>query len=181
MRPRPAPHRLAALLVVVGGLLLAPGAFAADTMDGYRSAQFGMSADEVKSAVEDDGVTIVTVHETDDGDTLLDGHLDDDTETGIRYVFPEGRDQLALVVKFHPDHNDPAPLVERLKADHGEPWADDMAEQWFEQLREDMPEGVRDLTVWGGGEGARERFVRLWVFEDYLSVEYLDINLLRGS
>lgn len=180
MRSRFAPHRLT-VAVVAGGLLLPLDAVAGDTMDGYRSAQFGMSADEVRSVVEDDGVIITTTEETADGDKLLDGYVDDDTEAGIRYVFPEGRDQLALVVKFHPDHDDPGPLVERLQADHGEPWEDDMAEQWFEQLRDDMPEGVRNLTVWGGDEGARERFIRLWVFEDYLSVEYLDINLLRGG
>ena len=179
MRRRPDYRPLAAALVV-GGLLLACGALAGDTMDGYRSAQFGMSADEVKHVAEEDGVIINTVHETDDGDTLLDGHLDD-TDTGIRYVFPEGRDQLALVVKFHPEHDNPGPLVDRLRADHGDPWADDMAEQWFEQLRGDMPEGVQDLTVWGGDEGARERFIRLWVFDDYLTVEYLDIELLRGG
>lgn len=168
------------ILLLAGALLLAPHIVIADPVTGYRSAQFGMSAEEVRATLDGDGITVTTEHKTDAGDTLIDGHLSDNSAVGIRYVFPAGHDQLALVVTFHPELGRPGPVKQRLQAKYGNAWADDMAEQWFEQLHEGMPDGVQDLMVWGGAEGNRTRFVRLWVFEDYLSVEYLDMALLQG-
>ncbi|MCE8021781.1 hypothetical protein HOP51_16920 [Halomonas sp. MCCC 1A11036] len=151
---------------------------------GYRSAEFGMSSAEVIAYLENDGVAGIEMNETEDGDLLLDAELQapDEPETDLRYVFPAGGDQLALVVAFHPDVTDYPRVRERLEAQYGQPWEAEMTEWWFEQLKADMPQEPNSLTMWGGdgGEGhERGRLVRLWSFEDYLSVEYLDTRLLR--
>lgn len=166
----------------LAGLLLlgAQPAGAGESLNGYRSAEFGMSVEQVRARLEGDGVTTSKVYETDDGDLVIDGRLagEADRETDVRYVFPGGRDQLALVLEFHPDSDHVQAVQARLEQTHGSPWAEDLAEQWFEQLRPGMPERVRGLVVWGGGENGRNRFIRLWIFDDYLSVEYLHLGLL---
>ncbi|MCG6656835.1 hypothetical protein HOP52_03460 [Halomonas campisalis] len=165
-------------------LATAGAAVAAEGPDGYRSADFGMSSEAVMERLEGDGVVNVSVHETDDGDIIIDGELqtEGEPETDLRYVFPGGQDQLALVVAFHPQVDDHATVKQQLEARYGQPWVEELAEWWFEQLKEGMPEEPRSLYVWGG-EGdevtERGRFVRLWSFDDYLSVEYLDTQLFR--
>ncbi|MGQ4880682.1 hypothetical protein ACOJCM_19125 [Billgrantia sp. LNSP4103-1] len=169
-----------------GGLaaLVFSAALAADAPTGYRSAEFGMSSEEVMAVLERDAVTQVEAQETEAGDLIIDGELlaQDEPETDLRYVFPAGSDQLALVVSFHPDVAQRERIVEQLVASHGEPWAEEMSAWWYEQLQGDMPETPQSLMVWGGeGDEAtqRGRFVRLWTFEDYLSVEYLDTQRFR--
>ncbi|RCV88904.1 hypothetical protein [Billgrantia montanilacus] len=173
-----------------GGLLAslalstASGAMASESPTGYRSADFGMSSEVVLERLEQDQVVNVSVQETEDNDLIIDGELQAENEpaTDLRYVFPEGRDQLALVVAFHPNVEDYASVKAELEARYGKPWEEEMAEWWFEQLQDGMPETPNSLTVWGGdGDEARERgrFVRLWSFEDYLSVEYLDTQMFR--
>jgi hypothetical protein len=166
----------------LAGLLLlgAQPAWAGESLNGYRSAEFGMSVEQVRARLEGDGVTTAQVYETDDGDVIIDGRLAGDAgrETDVRYVFPGDRNQLALVLEFHPDSDDLRAVQARLEQSHGSPWAEDLAEKWFEQLKPGMPEGVRGLMVWGGGENGRNRFIRLWIFDDYLSVEYLHLGLL---
>lgn len=175
---------------LMGGLLAAlvlaaaSAAAAAEGITGYRSAEFGMSSEAVMARLEDDGVVNVSTVETDEGDLIIDGELQvaEGPVTDLRYVFPAGSDQLALVVAFHPDVEDHVVVKEALVARHGQPWGDEMTEWWFEQLKQDMPQPPLSLTMWGG-EGSelqeRGRFVRLWAFEDYLSVEYLDTQRLR--
>lgn len=174
---------LTGVLAAAALLMTAALVGAAEPLNGYRSAEFGMSSEQVRERMEDDGVIGTTAHETADGDLVIDARLDDgeDPETGVRYVFPGGRDRLALVLEFHPDPAAAGQVRNRLRERHGAPWADDLAAKWFDQLKEDMPDGVQELTVWGGGEGNRDRFIRLWVFDDYLSVEYLDLNLLSAT
>ncbi|MGR2738743.1 hypothetical protein ACUY1T_09860 [Billgrantia sp. Q4P2] len=173
-----------------GGLLAslalawAGAATAAQGPDGYRSAEFGMSSEEVMAHLDSDGVADVEIRQTEDDDLIIDGELqvDGEPETDLRYVFPAGSDRLALVVAFHPNVEDYAIVKARLEAEYGQPWEAEMAEWWFEQLKAGMPQEPDSLTVWGGdGSEGRERgrFVRLWAFEDYLSVEYLDTRLLR--
>ncbi|KAA0010282.1 hypothetical protein F0A17_17585 [Billgrantia pellis] len=155
-------------------------ALAAEGPTGYRSAEFGMSSQEVMAVLENDGVTGIEVHETDEGDRLIDGELQD--ETALRYVFPAGDDALALVVAFHHDVAERERVIERLVANHGEPWEEEMAAWWFEQLQGERPETPQSLMVWSGDGDEmahRGRFVRLWTFEDYLSVEYLDTQRFR--
>ncbi|WP_163557801.1 hypothetical protein [Halomonas sp. NO4] len=167
----------------LGGCLAALAfttALAAQGPSGYRSAEFGMSHEEVMTALDsDDAVVNLSVAETDEGDRIIDGQLqaEDAPVTDLRYVFPAGSDGLALVLTFHPEVTQRAAIVERLEARHGDPWEQEMADWWFDQLKESMPEPPQSLTVWGGsGDEAtqRGRFVRLWTFDDYLSVEYLD-------
>jgi hypothetical protein len=167
------------LLLVSGAALAAPG------ITGYGSAEFGMSPDEVRERLAEDGVTEVTEEQTADGDLLIDGRLGGNpvggapaVETDLRYVFPAGSERLALVVAFHPEVADHATVKADLKAAYGQPWEEEMAEWWLEQLATGMPETPLDFTAWGGDEQQRYRFVRLWTFADYLSVEYLDTRLL---
>lgn len=165
-------------------LATASAAAVAAGPDGYRSADFGMSSEAVMERLEADGIVNVSVQETDDGDVIIDGELqaEGEPDTDVRYVFPDGNDQLALVVAFHPQVEDYATVKEQLEARYGQPWAEEMAEWWFEQLKDGMPEQPQSLDVWGGeGEEVTERgrFVRLWSFDDYLSVEYLDTQLFR--
>ena len=168
-------------------LLVAGAALAAPTITGYGSAEFGMSPDEVRERLAVDGVTDVSEEQTADGDLLIDGRLGGApadgapaVETDLRYVFPAGSEQLALVVAFHPEVADQAAVKERLTAEYGQPWEEEMAEWWLEQLAEGMPATPLAFTAWGGDEQQRDRFVRLWTFEEYLTVEYLDTGLLSG-
>ncbi|WP_444989349.1 hypothetical protein [Halomonas mongoliensis] len=174
-------------------LLVAGAALAAPTITGYGSAEFGMSPDEVRERLIEDGVTDVSEEQTADGDLLIDGRLggtplggtplggDPAVETDLRYVFPAGSDQLALVVAFHPDVDDHPAVKEQLTAEYGQPWGEEMAEWWLEQLAEGMPTPPLAFTAWGGDEQQRDRFVRLWTFEEYLTVEYLDNRRLSGQ
>lgn len=165
-----------------GGLaaLVFTTALAAEGPAGYRSAEFGMSFDEVMTELaSDEAVVNLAEFETEEGDRLIDGELQaqGEPETDVRYVFPAGDDALALVVTFHPDVADYPLVRERLEAEHGQPWETEMADWWLEQLKAGMPQEPNSLTVWGGDGsevGDRGRFVRLWSFEDYLTVEYLD-------
>lgn len=157
---------------------------AAEDITGYRSVEFGMSSETVLTHLESDGITNVETMETTENDLLIDGelHVSDGAVTDVRYVFPAGSDRLALVVTFHPNVEDHAVVKEQLVARYGQPWAEEMTEWWFEQLREGMPEEPSSLSIWGGAESEQQergRFVRLWSFDDYLSVEYLDTRLLR--
>lgn len=166
---------LTALLLATSGPAVAAGG-----PEGYRGADFGMSYEDVMAELgSDEAVVKLAVDETEEGDRLIDGQLlaEEEPETDLRYVFPAGSDELALVVTFHPEVEDRETVVERLKARHGEPWEAEMADWWFEQLKAGMPASPESLMVWGGDgdEGQqRGRFVRLWTFDDYLSVEYLD-------
>ncbi len=168
--------------MLAGMLLAIPSLHAEQVPNGYRSAEFGMSSEEVKAKLEEDRVVETSVEKSPDGDLIIDGHLADpgEEETGVRYVFPAGSDRLALVVEFHPDADAVGRVQDALEQRFGEPWTEDLAGWWFEQLKDDMPAEARLLVVWGGGADSRNRFVRLWVFEDYLSVEYLDTALLSG-
>jgi hypothetical protein len=163
----------------VGVLFAAQTTLAGEPLSGYRSAEFGMSADQVTARLEQDGVVDTQAYRTEDGDLIIDGRLQAEPETDLRYVFPAGRDRLALILEFHPD-SDAAAVQARLEQEHGAPWAEDLANRWFEELKDTMPEGVQRLVVWGGGDAARDRFIRLWVFDDYLSVEYLHMGLLAS-
>ncbi|MCE8017105.1 hypothetical protein HOP62_13585 [Halomonas sp. MCCC 1A17488] len=158
-------------------------ALAAEGPAGYRSADFGMAFDEVMTELERDAaVANLSVSETEDGDRLIDGELQDEAapQTDLRYVFPAGSDALALVVAFHPEVEDYVTVKAQLEARYGQPWEAEMTEWWFEQLKGGMPQEPSSLTVWGGDgseDTERGRFVRLWSFEDYLTVEYLDTQL----
>lgn len=175
---------LASLALATAASAMTSSAVASEGPSGYRSADFGMSSEAVLERLEQDQVVNVSVQETEDNDIIIDGELaaEDQPVTDLRYVFPAGRDQLALVVAFHPHVEDYAGVKAELEARYGKPWEEEMAEWWFEQLKDGMPEEPGSLTVWGGdGSEGRERgrFVRLWAFEDYLSVEYLDTQLFR--
>lgn len=173
-----------------GGLLTALAltatsiAVAAEEITGYRSAEFGMSSEEVLARLESDHIANIERHQTEHDDLLIDGErqVDGEPVTDLRYVFPAGSDRLALVVAFHPEVADHAAVKEQLVSQYGQPWGEEMTEWWFEQLKGDMPQEPNGLTIWGGSESERQersRFVRLWAFDDYLSVEYLDTRLLR--
>ncbi|PMR74610.1 hypothetical protein [Billgrantia endophytica] len=174
---------LTSLVLAAAGTAMAAEGLREDP-SGYRGAEFGMSSEAVLARLEADSVINVSVEETEAGDLIIDGELrvDGEPETDVRYVFPDGRDQLALVVAFHPQVDDFAGVKERLEARYGQPWEGEMADWWFEQLKDGMPEEPASLTVWGGGGNElreRGRFVRLWAFEDHVSVEYLDTRLFR--
>ncbi|CAM3481581.1 hypothetical protein [Halomonas lysinitropha] len=173
----------------LGGLLttlvlaLPSVAAAAQGPEGYRSADFGMSYDTVMAElVDDDAVVNLSDVGSDEGDRIVNAQLkaNDEPETDLRYVFPAGSEQLALVVAFYPHVEDRDTVTQRLEERFGEPWQEDMAQWWFEQLKAGMPQEPSSLMVWGGeGDEAetRGRFTRLWTFDDYLSVEYLDTRL----
>lgn len=129
-------------LLTALALAVAGPAAAAETMTGYRSADFGMTSEAVMARLEEDGVVNVSVVETDEGDLIIDGELQaaDEPETDLRYVFPSGRDRLALVVAFYPEVEDFDRVKAQLEARYGQPWETEMADWWFEQLKEDMPQ-----------------------------------------
>lgn len=154
------------------------GVQAAETaITGYGSARFGMTVAEVEQRLPEDSVRLVTRHTTDTGERLLDGHRPDN-DTDLRYVFPDG-ERLALIVEFIPELERLASLEADLTRRYGDSWDQDLADWWFERLSAGMPPGVEKLMVWGRDGEARNRVVRLWVHEDYLSVEYLDLRLFE--
>lgn len=164
----------AALLLWIG----VTGVHAAETaITGYGSARFGMTIAEVEQRLPEDGVQLVTEHAIDTGERLLDGHRPDN-DTDLRYVFPDG-EQLALIVEFIPEPDRLAALEADLTRRYGAAWDQDLADWWFERLLPGMPPGVEKLMVWGRDGQERNRVVRLWVHEDYLSVEYLDLQLFE--
>lgn len=168
--------------ILLGGLLLAAqAALAAPAITGYGSAEFGMTPEAVRERLAEDGVVVVSETRTPEGDLLVDGELGGvaAVATDLRYVFPAPGDRLALVVAFHPEVADHAVVKAQLEARYGTPWAAEMTEWWFEQLQAGMPEPPLALTAWGGEASQRHRFVRLWAFDDYLSVEYLDTSLFH--
>src|SRR5699024_2095478 len=130
----------------LGGWLAAlafSGALAAEGLTGYRSAEFGMSYQEVMSTLgTDDAVVNLSVEQTEDGDRIIDGELqaDESPETDMRYVFPAGGDELAMVVTFHPDVAEREKVIARHESNLGDPWEEEMTEWWFEQLQGGMPE-----------------------------------------
>ncbi|MFO8045546.1 MAG: hypothetical protein R6U30_06710 [Halomonas sp.] len=170
---------------LVSALLLVSGAaMATPSIEGFRSAAFGMSPDEVRERLADDDIVAVSEEQTAEGDLIIDARLEGDpasgepaVETDLRYVFPADSEQLALVVAFYPEVADHAAVKAELEAAYGQPWEEEMAEWWLEQLAEGMPATPLGFSAWGGDETQRHRFVRLWRFEDYLSVEYLDTRL----
>lgn len=155
------------------------GAAAAHSPDGFRGATFGMSSEAVAALLADEGMINIERRQTAEDDLIIDAELGGEPNIDLRYVFPAGHDALALVVAFYPSAAELARIEAELEAEYGPPWEAEMSEWWLEQLKHDMPETPRGLTVWGGGEGEqqRNRFVRLWSFEDYLTVEYLDTTL----
>jgi len=163
-------------------LLVAGTAMAAPTITGYGGVALGMSPDQVRERLAEEGVTDIAEEQTAEGDLLIDGRLGGDpmVETDLRYVFPAGSDRLALVVAFHPEVADHAAVKAQLEAAYGQPWEEEMADWWLEQLASGMPEPPLGLAAWGGDEQQRHRFVRLWTFEEYLTVETLDTRLLSG-
>lgn len=174
--------RSATLLGVLLVGAVSSGSVIGDEVDGYQEAKFGMSPSEVVNTFEDDGVTKTQRTETDNGDLIIDGYhyFAGEEETGLRYVFPQGSDGLALVVEFFPSVDLVGPVQGRLTGRYGDPWSQEMADWWLDQLRSTMPADVQELYVWGPElSDGKEQFVRLWVFEDYLSVEYLDLERLR--
>ncbi len=166
------------LLLVVAGMV---NAQAAGAWEGYRGAQFGMSQQEVEASFEANGVELLGAIETADNDVILEAQRGDGASAvHLRYIFPAAHAQLALVIEFLPDTG----LFERhrahLTARYGQPWSADLTEWTLEQMGDNLPDGAQDLVAWGGGEGNRTRFVRLWTHEEHLSVEYIDAGLLSG-
>jgi plastocyanin len=154
---------------------------------GYGDLRFGMSVDEVLAKLSGHQIDFSEAYETSDGDLIIDGRVSADAEkrgglaspgTDLRFVFPAQHQQLALVLEFHPEADLLDAVQARLASALGEPWAEELAGQVFERLKDTMPAGVEDLIIWGGGEQSRQHLVRLWVYDDYLSVEYLDLGLL---
>lgn len=71
-------------------------------MEGYLSTHFGMSSNEVRAIIEDDGV-VFSSSETMDGDHLIFAQRKQSwITTELLYVFPASSDRLALIVEIFP-------------------------------------------------------------------------------
>jgi hypothetical protein len=178
-------HRAAGgyLRWVIAGLTacMAFGA-AATEVDGYLGARFGMTAEQVAGVLEHDGIVQTGTETFDDGDHLIRAERDRGwVETDLLYVFPGGRDRLALVIEFFPGGTN----VEAVEADiterHGEPLSTEMAGLARTHMADSLPPGVEDLTLWVTPDRGPGRFIRMMAFTDHIAVEYLSSALMAGS
>jgi hypothetical protein len=169
------------LTLLLGGAVVAASAAQPDVWQGYRGAHFGMTAEQVQTSFAADGIELVERSTSEDGDLILDARRGEgDAATDVRYIFPAGNGQLALVIEFLGDKDELEQQKKRLVSLYGEPWAPELAAWMMSQMGDERPQGAQELFAWGGGAGHRNRFVRLWVHEEHLSVEYLDARLLSG-
>lgn len=160
-------------------LLNATNAIADTKLDGYLSAQFGMSAETVRSIFENDGI-VYSSSETTDGDHLIYAERKQSWITSeLLYVFPAKSDRLALVIEIFPGLVDVDPVRKELSDKLGQPSSDNYPETVLERMQESnlIPSGVNQLAVWNITKEGIDREARIMALDKYVRVEYID-NIL---
>jgi hypothetical protein len=156
----------------------------ADTqLHGYLSTQFGMSAKEVRSAFENDGV-VFSDSETTDGDHLIFATRKQSWITSdLLYVFPAGSDRLALIIEIFPGLIDTTQIRKEISEKLGEPSSDNYPESVLGHMQETnlIPAGVNKLAVWNITSDGMDREARLMGLNKYVRVEYIDNDLMVGK
>ena len=164
-------------------LINATNAFAEAKLNGFMSAQFGMSAEEVQANFKNDEV-IFSSSETTDNDHLIYAQRKQAWITSeLLYVFPAGSDRLALVIEIFPGLLDTSPIRKELTEKLGKPTSDNYPEPVLIHMQESnvIPEGVNQLAVWNITTDGIDREARMMSLNEYVRVEYIDNNLMAGK
>ncbi len=171
------------ILLIAFSLLNIGNVYAEAQLNGYLSSQFGMSADEVRSAIKDDGI-VFSSSETTDGDHLIFATREQSwITTDILYVFPAGSDRLALIIEIYPGMVDSDPIRKEVSEKLGQPSSDNYPESVLGQMQESnlIPSGVSELAVWNITSDGIDREARVMGLEKYVRVEYIDNDLMAGK
>ena len=149
-------------------------------LQGYLSTHFGMSANEVRAVIENDGV-VFSSSETTDGDHLIFAQRKQSwITTELLYVFPASSDRLALIIEIFPGLLDSTPIHKELVEKLGEPSSDNYPESVLKRMQESslIPDGVKQLAVWDITADGIDREARIMGLNEYVRVEYIDNKLM---
>jgi len=152
-------------------------------LEGYLSTHFGMSAEEVRAVIENDGV-VFSDSETTDGDHLIFAQRKQSwITTDLLYVFPANSDRLALIIEIFPGLVDSDPVRKDLSDKLGEPSSDNYPASVLKKMQESnmIPTGVNQLAVWNITTNGNDREARVMGLEKYVRVEYIDNDLMAGK
>ncbi|MDM8546121.1 plastocyanin/azurin family copper-binding protein [Candidatus Venteria ishoeyi] len=145
------------------------------TFNGYLSAAFGMSWQQVKEAIAKDDLKLVNAEDAEIIKAKRDRGF---ITTDISYVIPKQTGKLALIVEFYPGVLSENPIVNELEKQLGSPLGKDATAEVLKQIKDDLPPGVTALTLWAWEVDNQDRFIRLLKFDDHIAVEYLAPALL---
>lgn len=151
---------------------------AAEAIEGYLSASFGMTSAAVLESFRRDGVKHLDTTD-EDGDLVIRGFYDKGgIERTLVYVFPRRGDRLALVVEMYAN----ASFMGFAEHDLSGRLGGFLSEEATNVIVASggLPEGVERLRVWTGEGGEAGRMARLMLFKDYVAVEYIDLGLFNG-
>ncbi len=171
------------ILLITFSLLNTGNVYAEVQLNGYLSSQFGMSANEVRAAFENDGV-IFSSSETADGDYMIFAKRKQNWITSdLLYVFPSNSDRLALIIEIFPGLMDSSPIHKELTEKLGEPSSNNYPESVLKKMQESslIPVGVKQLDVWNVTMNGINREARLMGLNKYVRVEYIDNDLMAGK
>lgn len=175
--------RILNIFLFIFSLLSVNTAVAEARLDGYLSSQFGMSAKEVRSLFENDGV-VFSSSETEEGDHLIFAQRKQSWITSeLLYVFPANSDRLALVIEVFPGLVDSTPILNELSKKLGAPSSNNYPANVLNHMQESnlIPVGVQQLSVWNVTTDGFDREARVMDLDKYVRVEYLDNELMTGK
>jgi hypothetical protein len=177
------PDKLIKIVLITFTLLNASSTIAETQLKGFLSTEFGMSAEDVRNVIENDGITFSS-SETTDGDHLIFAQRKQSWITSeLLYVFPANSDRLALIIEIFPGVLDTTPILNDLAKQLGTPSSDNYPESVLKNMQETnlIPVGVNQLSVWNITADGSDREARLMGLEKYVRVEYIDNDLMAGK
>lgn len=176
-------NKLIKIIFIAFALSNVNNVIAETELNGYLSTEFGMSAEEVRAAIEVDGI-VFSSSETTEGDHLIFAQRKQNwITTELLYVFPANSDRLALIIEIFPGVLDTTPVRKELAKQFGTPSSDDYPESVLKHMQESnlIPAGVNQLAVWNITNDGNDREARLMGLEKYVRVEYIDNVLMAGK
>jgi len=142
-------------------------------MGGFLSAKLGSFSEEVLSAINKDGIQI-TEDETRNGARQIRGQYTGPISTNqILYVIPDESKKLALIIEFFDNPEQYNQVIEELTKQLGKSLEKDFTAKILES-NEDLPPGIKELTMWTFEAGNINLIVRAMRFDDHLAVERFD-------
>jgi len=143
------------------------------SLGGFLSARLGSSAEEVLAAIKKDSIQI-THDETHSGARQIRGkHSGLLSSNQVLYVIPEGSKKLALIIEFYDNPGHYGQVIETLTKQLGKSLGKKITDKILE-TPENLPPGIKELTMWTLVAGDINLVVRAMKFEDHLAVERLD-------
>lgn len=147
-------------------------------LNGFLSARFGMSAEEVLAALKADGVQIDSDKPTSGGHQIRGQRKGRLATNKLIYLIPEQSKKLALVIEFYDSPDYHKQVLEDLREQLGDDLGAEIADMMIAQSGEKLPPGLKELTLWAVTAGDSNLLVRLMRFDNYLAVERIDTKLM---